>query len=711
MPFALQPRAPRRLLGHPEAEDLLGARLPWLLGGMLLWAGAILIRLIWLQGVEHRRYQARAEQQHTTVIPIPPVRGELRDRNGEPLAISIKVESLFADPRAFYPQFKAGPGDQKHWGAPDRQAAETVAARLAPILDQPKRTLLSKLLRKKTFVYIQRHLAPAKADAIRAMGLMGVAFQPESRRYYPQGSLAAQIIGFTNIDGVGQLGIEQTYNKQLAGVAGELVAPRDAHGRLLLLRENYSQVPVNGATLQLSIDINIQHIVEDALAKGVQMAHPKTAYAVVVDPTTGEILAMAGTPTFDPNHILPEKFMDRPASEFTPADRAELRAYLEEQQDARKVHPVEDVYEPGSTMKIFTVATALEERKVHLGELINCEEGRWKYNPKVPPITDTHRHGLLTPEQILWYSSNIGAAKIGIRVDPTIRYQFLRKFGFGELTGLNIPGESAGRLLPPDQWTLPTAYTMSYGYGLSVTPLQILMAGCAIANGGKLMRPILVERIYNDRGVLLKEVKPKVRDQVISEETASLMKEILKGVITEGTGKLAQLDNGVVAFGKTGTSRKLINGKYDPKRHYASFMGFFPADKPKYGVLVMLDDPTGNLEGGDVAAPLFKMIGDQILSYRQASPDPDRKADLELSLRDWPVSDTDEAAVHVERGKVPNLVGLSLKAAIQRVVLAGGTPSVAGAPGAAEARVTAQAPGPGEPLSPGGQVQLTAGTP
>ena len=711
MPFAIQPRATRRLLGRQEAEDLLSARLPWLLGAMLLWTLAILLRLVWLQVVEHHRYRLRAEQQHTTVIPIPPVRGELRDRRGEPLAISIKVESLFADPRVFYPQYKAGPGEEKAWGDPDRQAAAQVAAKLAPILGQPKKDLIAKLIRKKTFVYLQRHLDPAKADAIRLLALKGVEFQPESRRYYPRGSLAAQIIGFTNIDGVGQLGIEQTYDKQLAGMKGELIAPRDAHGHLLLLQENYSQVPVNGASLQLSIDATIQHIVEDALAKGVQMCHPKTAYAVVVDPQTGEILAMAGTPTFDPNHILPEKFMNRSEADLTPAERDELHQDLEQQADARKVHPVEDVYEPGSTMKIFTVAMALEERKVHLGELINCEEGRWKYNPKIPPITDTHRHGLLTLEQILWYSSNIGAAKIGIRMDPAIRYQYLRKFGFGETTGLNIPGESAGRLLSPDRWTLPTAYTMSYGYGLSVTPLQILMAGCAIANGGKLMQPILVERIYNDRGLLLKEFKPKVRDQVISEETANLMKEVLKGVITEGTGKLAKLDNGVVAFGKTGTSRKLINGQYDPKRHYASFLGFFPADKPQYGVLVMLDDPAGNREGGDVAAPLFKMIGDQILRYRQTAPDPDRKADLQLSLRDWPESDTDEAVVHVERGKVPNVVGLSLKAAIQRVVLVGGVPSVAVTPGPTGVRVTAQSPDPGTPLAQGGVVKLTAGTP
>jgi len=709
--FATEPRISRRLLGRQDPQDLLSQRLPWIMGGMAFWALCILLRLLWLQGVEHNRYRARAEQQHTTVVPIPPIRGELRDRRGEPLAISIKVESLFVDPRVFYPDYKPGKGEERQWGEPDRKAAAAVAAKLAPILEQTRGQVLEKLLRKKTFVYLERHLPPIKTAAVRALNLDGVEFQPESRRFYPRGSLAAQIIGFTNIDGFGQLGIEQTYDKQLAGVKGELIAPKDAHGKLLILQENYSQVPVNGASLQLSLDASIQHIVEDALEEGVRLSRPRTAYAVVVDPRTGEILAMAGTPTFDPNHILPKKFRNRAESELSTAEREELRRELERQKAARKVHPVEDVYEPGSTMKIFTAAMALEERKVHLGERIDCMSGRWLYSPKIPPITDTHRHGLLTFEEVLWQSSNIGAAKIGIRLDPTMHYQYLRKFGFGDATGLNFPGESSGRLIAPDRWSVPTQYTMSYGYGLSTTPLQILMAGCALANGGKLMQPILVQRIYNDKGLLLKEFKPTVRSQVLSEETANLMKETLKGVITQGTGKRAKLDNGVEAFGKTGTSRKLIDGQYDPKRHYASFMGFFPADKPQFGVLVMLDDPAGDTTGGDVAAPLFKRIGDGILRFRQTAADPDREADLKLSLRDWPVSETDEAALHVERGRVPDLQGLSLKAAIHRVVLVGGTPKVEAAPGVTATHVVGQSPSPGAPLEPGTVVKIKAGMP
>ena len=691
--------------------DLLGRRMPWILGCMALWALLILLRLLWLQGFEHRKFRAKAEQQHTTVVPVPPIRGELRDRRGEPLAISIRVDSLFADPRVFYPDYKAGKGDERQWGTPNRKAATEVAAKLAPILEQTRGQVLDKLLRKKTFVYLERHLAPAKVAAIRALDLDGIEFQPESQRFYPRGSLAAQILGFTNIDGLGQLGIEQTYDKQLSGVKGELIAPRDAHGKLLILQENYSKIPVNGASLQLSLDASIQHIVEDAIEEGMRLARPRTAYAVVVDPQTGEILAMAGTPTFDPNHILPKKFRNRTESELSGGEREELRRELERQKAARKVHPVEDVYEPGSTMKIFTAAIALERRKVRLGERIDCLAGRWLYSPKVPPITDTHKHGVLSFEEILWQSSNIGAAKIGIRLEPAVHYQYLRKFGFGDATGLNFPGESAGRMIAPDRWSVPTQYTFSYGYGLSTTPLQILMAGCALANGGKLMQPILVQRIYNDKGLLLKEFKPTVREQVLTEETANLMKEALKGVLTQGTGKRAKLDNGIEAFGKTGTSRKLIDGKYDPKRHFASFMGFFPADKPQYGIMVMLDDPAGDTTGGDVAAPLFKRIGDGIQRFRQTTPDLEQEKDLKLSLRDWPVSETDEAAVHVERGRVPDLQDLSLKAAIHRVVLVGGSPKVEATAGVTATRVVGQSPEPGAPLEPGTVVKIKAGIP
>jgi cell division protein FtsI (penicillin-binding protein 3) len=705
-------QAPRPLLGRPEAQDLLVSRMPWILGVMLLWAALILGRLVWLQVFEHRRYATRALQQHTEKITIAPIRGELRDRRNESLAISLRAESLFVTPSTFYRDYTVT-GEERVWGEPDRKAAGEVAGKLAPILALPKAKLVEKLLQKKPFVWIERHLSPAKAAAIRERKLEGLDFLTESRREYPRGSLACQVVGFTNIDGLGQLGIERSYQDQLAGLPGELIAPRDAKGRLLILQENYAKVPVNGSTLQLTLDATIQHIVEEALAEGVRLSRPATAYAVVVDPNTGEILAMAGTPTFNPNQVLPRKFMVTPESELSPADREELKREKERQKAARKVHPVEDAYEPGSTMKIFTAAIAYELRKVRLGEPIDCMGGRWAFSSKLT-ITDTHRHGTLSFEEVLWQSSNVGATKIGMRLTPEEHYRYLRAFGFGEPTGLNFPGETSGRLPTLDSWSGLTQPTFCYGYGLSVSPLQILMAGCVLANGGKLLQPMIVKRIYNDQGSLLREFQPVVRrDKVVSEETAATMRETLKGVINQGTAKKARLDGGVEAFGKTGTARKWIHEqqKYDPKRHYASFLGFFPVDKPQVGMLFMLDDPAGDVTGGDVAAPLFKKIGDAILRYRQSMQSPDPKGDLKLSLRDWPASESDEAAIRVERGRMPDLTGLSLKAAIQRVVLVGGTPQVEGnSGGEAAARVLGQSPEPGASLAEGAIVKIKVGS-
>ena len=702
----------RRLLGRPEAQEMAAKRLPWILGAMLLWVLCIVLRLFWLQVIKHGEYARKAQGQHNAPLPIMPVRGELRDRRGGSLAISLKEESLFCTPSAFYPDFKGGRREEdRSWGDPDRKAAQAVAAKIAPILELPRSVVLEKLLRKKSFVWVERQISPpSKVAAIKALKLDGLDFLPESKRFYPRGSLACQILGFTDIDGIGQLGIEHSFNEQLAGKVGELMALRDAKGRLLISQETYTKIPVNGSTMQLTIDSTIQHITEDALEEGVRTYKPLTAYAVVVDPNTGEILAMAGTPTFDPNHILPRKFMNRSESEWTSAEREELKRELERQKAARKVHPVEDTYEPGSTMKIFTAAIALEERKVHLGELINCEGGKWHFSNKLT-VTDTHHNGSLTFEEVLWHSSNVGAAKIGMRLDPTVFYQYLRKFGFGETTGLNFPGESAGRLQAPDRWSGVSQPTISYGYGLSMTPLQVLMAGCALANGGKLMQPYIVQKIFNDQGALLQENKPKVKGQVISEETSALMREALKGVITQGTAKKAKLEGDVEAFGKTGTSRKIrLDGKgYDSNRHYASFMGFFPADKPQYGMLFMLDEPQGGgLSGGDVAAPLFKKIGDGILRYRVNDQGIGEQTEQKLSLRDWPASENDEAVVHIEVGRVPEVRGLSLKSAVHRIVLAGGRPKVEGlgAPPSGAFRITEQSPEPGSALDPGAAVKI-----
>ncbi len=698
---------PRRLMGRAEPQDQLVPRIPLIFLGVMFWATAIFGKLVWLQVIKHRYYEKLASRQHFTTIPIPAVRGELRDRRGESLAVSRRVESLFVHPGVFYPDDAGAKADSRQWGEPNRKMAEQVAAKLAPVLDMSKARVMEKLLTKKSFVYLQRQLLPSKADEVRALKLEQIGFLQESKRVYPMGSLACQILGFTDIDGLGQLGIERTYQEQLSGKAGKLEAPRDARGRLLILQENYSKVPVNGTTLQLSIDAKIQHIVEQVLQETVDTLNPKGAYAVVVDPNTGEILAIAGTPTFDPNHPLSPKFLNRADSELSPAEKDEKRLEVARQLQARRVRPVEDTYEPGSTMKIFTAAIALEERKVQLGEKINCANP-WKYADKA--VTDSHHLGVLSFEEVLWQSSNVGAAKIGLRLDPNVHYQYLRKFGFGEKTGLNFPGESSGIFVAPDRWSKTSQLTISYGYGISVTPLQALMAGCALANGGRLMQPILVQKIFNDRGELMQENRPKIRQQVISEETSGMMREALKGVITNGTAKKAALDGGVEAFGKTGTTRKYdaATRSWNANKHYSSFMGFFPANKPQFGILFMIDEPGRGLTGGDVAAPMFKKVGDAIMRYHTTGHFKEQEPDKRLQLYPWPASGDDEARVHVERGKVPDVKGLPLRSAIYRVMLSGGTAMVEDGVTlpAGPVQVVDQWPVPGSPLETGKPVLL-----
>jgi len=725
----------KKPLGRPMPQELGAKRLPWVFALILIWAALTGARLLWIQVYRHEYYQDRAQRQHSMKMTVDPIRGEIRDRNDEVLATSLPSQILYVTPPVFYPSRSRRRGEDgkivNDWGAPDMKLARECAGKVAKVLGRSESFVLDRFLRKNEWFLVERQLSPIKVAALKEINkeiLNGMnrgasekgdkadkgaaqkpqrresifAFMPDYRRIYPRGSVACQAIGFVNDEGEGQLGVERAYNSMLSGRKGKINALKDGLDNYLLGRESYVETPVNGSRLKLTIDSGIQQIVEGVLEETVAQSGPKTAHCVVVDPNTGEILAMAGTPVFDPNVSIPDKFRGRPEGAMTVSERQELRNWRETQQAARKVHPLEDSYEPGSTMKIFTAAMALEDRKAHIGESIDCMGGTWQYAPGVPPITDSRHDRSLTFEQVLWYSSNIGIAKLGTRLKSADHYRFLKEFGFGLPTGLNFAGETPGRLDAPVTWSTPTQYTLSYGYGLSASPLQVLMAGCAIANGGRLMKPYIVKAVYNDKGALLQEAKPEVRHQVISEETSALMREVLKGVIANGTAKKAALD-GAEAFGKTGTSRKVIDGQYDSRRHYASFLGFFPADKPEYGILVMLDEPAGDVTGGDVAAPAFKKIGDAILRYSQSTPHPAKGESVRLTLLDWPVSEGEEAAIHVQKGRTPDVRGMVFRNAVQRVILAGGTVRVAGGGLSAHStqgafKVSTQSPEPGKPL-------------
>jgi cell division protein FtsI/penicillin-binding protein 2 len=365
-------------------------------------------RLVWIQLLNHKAYQEKALRQHSVKQTIGPIRGEIRDRNNELLATSLPAENLYVTPPVFYPAHSrtrdASGKTVVQWGEPDLRYAKYFAGRVAKVLERPESYVLERFLRKSEWFLVERQLSPVKAAALKELnkeiireanrdnassggnGKSGetrrgkrkepaLNFVPEYRRYYPRGSLACQAVGFVNDSGKGQLGVERAFDDDLGGQQGEIIAPKDGLNNYLISKENYLKIPVNGSRLQLTIDSSIQEIVEWILDETVSQSRPQTAHCVVVNPETGEILAMAGTPVFDPNVSLPRKFRGRPESELSSTEKQELRNWVSTQQAARKVHPLEDSYEPGSTMKIFTAAIALEERKVRLGESIDCIGG------------------------------------------------------------------------------------------------------------------------------------------------------------------------------------------------------------------------------------------------------------------------------------------------------------------------------------------------
>ena len=647
-------RSYRRFLPEENASSPRFKIIQWIL---VSWILIIIFRLFQLQIFLHTDMSRLANNQQMTSQPIIAKRGKIIDRNGFSLAESIETSSLAVRPSFFYPQHKKV-GKQINWGEPDRSSARYVANLLSPLIGMEPGRIENKLLTKKPFVYIARPLSPEVTRQVESKGVsrFGLTLEKVFIRSYPKGTYAAQIVGFTDIDGEGKLGMEQIYNDLIRGQNGERNVYVDGRKRLMVDNNRITQEPIPGFNLELTLDSTIQRYAEEALTTAVAKSRPKSAYAIIVNPNTGEILGAASYPTFDPNLSVTKSKMT-----------------LEEALAARKFHAVEDGYEPGSTMKVFTVAMALEENLVNLEESIDCR-GPFR-TPFGQVITDHGKHGFLKVNEVLAKSSNIGTAKIGIRLPREDFYSYLDKFGFGQPSGLGVPGEIRTPILPVKEWSGSTQYTLTYGYALLTSPLHVLMAGSAIANGGILMKPMLVKNIFTEDGSIIKTFPPEEKKRVISEKTSALMRDILQDVVLEGTAKRAKLD-GVGSFGKTGTSYKRVNGRQNDNRHqYASYMGFFPADKPQYGILVMLDDAQSGGDGGDIAAPAFKQIADNIIRYKKTPTNISaNNLPITLNLGNWPDPSIEEWIP--DSNKVPDLKGLSLKVALQRIVASGGTPRV-----------------------------------
>ncbi|MBM4263782.1 MAG: PASTA domain-containing protein [Deltaproteobacteria bacterium] len=599
----------------------------WVLFGLFFVAVAgRAFQLQILQGEDLKRLGAR---QHLKEWIVLPKRGSVYDRAGEALALSSEAQSVYARPRRI-------------------DNPTEVSRSLAKILHLNVNEVRAKLESDKPFIWIKRQIAAAEAEKMQALKVDGLGMSFEPNRYYPQGQLAGHVLGFVNRDSDGMEGLELRYNNFVRGESGSSMAERDALGRRVLVQGVEGlQIPPGG-DLHLTLDMSIQHLAEKELEATIVKHRAKAGVAIVVEPHTGEVLALANYPFFNPND-----FSKQSASE-------------------RRNRAVTDSFEPGSTFKTMLAAAALEEDVVGKEDLFYCEMGKYAYGGRL--IHDSHPHGWLPFHKVLQVSSNIGFTKVAQKMNRERYFRYIEKFGFGKTTGIDLPGEVPGLLRRVESWSQVDLATHAYGQGIATTPMQMAMAYAAIANGGFLMRPYVVRRVLGPKGEVLQENQPQVVRRVISEKTAKLVASMLKGVTTEGgTGTSASVEGFDVA-GKTGTSQKadLIHGGYSKKR-IASFVGFVPADSPRFVILVLVDEPEGAVYGGVVAAPAFQNIARGALRHRGVAPKHHEAIPSKVvqeQAQGQPVlkrAALKEAAPERSDGAAtPDFVGLSLREAVDK---------------------------------------------
>jgi len=558
-------------------EEKVHVRLLIVAGVALLWMTAIFGRLGYLQLVRHSEYLARAQRQQQRTIEITPKRGAIFDRNMHPLAMSVPVESAFAVPSEI--------GDNKGM----------VARLLSNVLAVPRDVLEARLESGGSFVWILRKLPPDKAEAVRALNLKGVYLQTENQRYYQKRELASHVVGFVDLDEKGLGGIEYALDSAIRGKSEKIVVMADARQRWF---DGGMAQNDQGANVVLTIDEKIQYIAERELATAIGSTHALAGTVIVQNPNNGAILALANWPKFNPNSPTAVKSDER-------MDRA-----------------VSAIYEPGSTFKLITLAAAFDQDLTKPEEIIDCENG--SVIVAGHRIHDHKAFGLLTVSDILAKSSDVGAIKIALRMGAPKFYEYIRAFGFGQQTGVELPGESKGLLKKIENWSGVSIGSISMGQEIGVTPMQLVTAVSAIANGGSLYKPHVVAQVRRGDQVLpltdaLAPAEPK---EVIRQQTAATLRRLMEGVVLDGTGTKARLD-GWTAAGKTGSAQKIdpATGRYSPTQLIASFTGFAPINDPAVTILVSLDSPVGQHEGGQVAAPVFKRIAEQVLPYLDVARD------------------------------------------------------------------------------------------
>lgn len=555
------------------------------------WMLGISARLVHLQVTRHDKLVARARQQQQDAIETNPARGPVLDREERELARTIDTTSVSIAPDEF----------KQHKEDTDAQvnaAIETTAQGLSSVLGLNKKAVSDQINEAKNtgrrFIWIARRIDPEKAALLEKMELTGVHTRKEPKRFYPNGSLAANVLGFVGLDGNGLSGIEQVYNEKIVGEPGKIFVEKDSLGRAY---ESTEVLGRPGQTVILTIDQSIQYQAEAALTAAITNSHAKAGTAIVLDPHTGDILALANAPTFDPNDV----------GAAPPAARANWA--------------LQNIYEPGSTFKIVAFSAAIEKGLARPEDHIDCQMGSITVAKRL--IHDHHAFGNLTIADALAKSSNVAAIKLGLRVgDPTM-YDFITRFGFGSRTGIELPGETVGLVRPLHRWQPSSIGSVAIGQEIGVTPLQMVAAFGALANDGVRIAPHLIREIRNGNGVTTYRPNPE-QHRVIKKETATALRGMLEGVTLNGTAKKAQLD-GYTAAGKTGTAQKIDprTRTYSATKFVASFVGFAPVNNPAVVIIVVIDEPGGSYHGGDVAAPVFRQIAEQILPEMGVIPDTD----------------------------------------------------------------------------------------
>jgi cell division protein FtsI (penicillin-binding protein 3) len=539
---------------------------------------AVSARLVYLQVSQHDGLVNRAHQQQQNAIETSPMRGNLLDRYDRELARSIQTVSLFIDPEGLR-----------------SDELECTAGVLANRLGEYESDLLKQLQNAQSdnrrFVWIARRRDVEQAQPILDLKLPGLQSLLEPKRYYPNGSLASHILGFVGLDGQGLGGLEQSYNTKISGEPGRLFLEKDATGKPY---ESYEIAATQGQTVVLTIDQAIQYQAERALQEAVQRSHAKSGSAIVLDPRSGEILALANAPSFDPNDVA--------------AASAE----------SRRNWALQNIYEPGSTFKIVAFSAAIERKLAKPDDKIDCQMGAITVAGRV--IHD-HKYGTLTLSEALAKSSNVAAIKLGIRVGNESMYDFMTRYGFGSKTGLELPGETSGLIRKVERWQPSSIGSIAIGQEVGVTPVQVAAAYGTVANDGFTIAPHLIREIRDAAGNVVYKTQPEQR-RVISTETAVALRGMLEGVTLHGTAKKAQLD-GYSAAGKTGTAQKIDpkTHAYSPTKYIGSFVGFAPVSNPQVVIIVVIDEPAGAYHGGDVAAPVFREIAEQILPAMGVMPD------------------------------------------------------------------------------------------